>query len=63
MQHDLLFERFLSRERRQPPDIDLDIAHERREEVIQPVVVQVAHPADAGAKLETIAVTVELVQL
>ncbi len=32
---DLLFERFLSRERHEPPDIDLDIAHERREEVIQ----------------------------
>ncbi len=32
---DLLFERFLSRERAEPPDIDLDIAHERREEVIQ----------------------------
>lgn len=32
---DLLFERFLSRERQEPPDIDLDIAHQRREEVIQ----------------------------
>ncbi|NLE47325.1 MAG: error-prone DNA polymerase [Sandaracinaceae bacterium] len=32
---DLLFERFLSRERREPPDIDLDIEHNRREEVIQ----------------------------
>ncbi|MFU8803740.1 MAG: error-prone DNA polymerase, partial [Bradymonadaceae bacterium] len=31
----LLFERFLSKERAEPPDIDLDIAHERREEVIQ----------------------------
>jgi error-prone DNA polymerase len=31
----LLFERFLSRERNEPPDIDLDIEHERREEVIQ----------------------------
>jgi error-prone DNA polymerase len=31
----LLFERFLSKERNEPPDIDLDIAHERREEVIQ----------------------------
>lgn len=31
----LLFERFLSRERAEPPDIDLDIAHQRREEVIQ----------------------------
>ena len=34
---ELLFERFLSRERREPPDIDLDIMHERREEVIQHV--------------------------
>jgi error-prone DNA polymerase len=34
---ELLFERFLSRERKEPPDIDLDIAHERREEVIQHV--------------------------
>ena len=33
----LLFERFLSRERAEPPDIDLDIMHERREEVIQHV--------------------------
>jgi error-prone DNA polymerase len=32
---DLLFERFLSRERAEPPDIDLDIEHNRREEVIQ----------------------------
>lgn len=30
----LLFERFLSRERAEPPDIDLDIEHRRREEVI-----------------------------
>lgn len=34
---DLLFERFLSRERAEPPDIDLDIEHRRREEVIQHV--------------------------
>ena len=33
----LLFERFLSRERAEPPDIDLDIMHGRREEVIQHV--------------------------
>ncbi|MBI4511835.1 MAG: error-prone DNA polymerase [Deltaproteobacteria bacterium] len=32
---DLLFERFLSEERAETPDIDLDIAHQRREEVIQ----------------------------
>ena len=34
---DLLFERFLSKDRDEPPDIDLDIMHERREEVIQHV--------------------------
>ncbi|SFJ13282.1 error-prone DNA polymerase [Jannaschia pohangensis] len=34
-QHDLLFERFLSDERNEPPDIDVDFEHERREEVIQ----------------------------
>ncbi len=32
---DLLFERFISEERSDPPDIDIDIAHTRREEVIQ----------------------------
>src|SRR5205085_4712548 len=31
----LLFERFVSAERREPPDIDVDFEHERREEVIQ----------------------------
>ena len=31
----LLFERFISKERREPPDIDVDFEHERREEVIQ----------------------------
>ena len=31
----LLFERFISAERREPPDIDVDFEHERREEVIQ----------------------------
>ena len=36
----LLFERFLSRERAEPPDIDLDIEHDRREEVIQWVYVK-----------------------
>ena len=33
--NDLLFERFVSEERREPPDIDVDFEHERREEVIQ----------------------------
>ncbi len=32
---DLLFERFVSSERKEPPDIDVDFEHERREEVIQ----------------------------
>ncbi len=32
---DLLFERFVSAARREPPDIDVDFEHERREEVIQ----------------------------
>ncbi|HET7588500.1 MAG TPA: error-prone DNA polymerase, partial [Gammaproteobacteria bacterium] len=31
----LLFERFISKERAEPPDIDVDFEHERREEVIQ----------------------------
>ena len=31
----MLFERFISRERKEPPDIDVDFEHERREEVIQ----------------------------
>jgi error-prone DNA polymerase len=32
---ELLFERFISRERNEPPDIDVDFEHERREEVLQ----------------------------
>ena len=35
MQHDLLFSRFMSSERKEPPDIDVDFEHERREEVMQ----------------------------
>jgi error-prone DNA polymerase len=35
IQHELLFERFVSGERREPPDIDVDFEHERREEIIQ----------------------------
>jgi len=31
----MLFERFISRERNEPPDIDVDFEHERREEVLQ----------------------------
>ncbi len=34
-QIDLLFERFISEERKEPPDIDVDFEHERREMVIQ----------------------------
>ncbi len=33
--NDLLFERFVSEERREPPDIDVDFEHERRETVMQ----------------------------
>jgi error-prone DNA polymerase len=34
-EHQLLFDRFLSEQRSEPPDIDVDFEHERREEVIQ----------------------------
>ncbi|MDP3399816.1 MAG: aminotransferase class III-fold pyridoxal phosphate-dependent enzyme, partial [Brevundimonas sp.] len=33
--HNLLFERFMSADRNEPPDIDVDFEHERREEIIQ----------------------------
>ncbi|MGP7795771.1 error-prone DNA polymerase [Sphingomonas sp. CLY1604] len=35
MRYDLLFSRFVSAERNEPPDIDVDFEHERREEVMQ----------------------------
>jgi error-prone DNA polymerase len=35
MKHDLLFSRFVSEDRNEPPDIDVDFEHERREEVMQ----------------------------
>jgi error-prone DNA polymerase len=35
MKYDLLFSRFVSSERDEPPDIDIDFEHERREEIIQ----------------------------
>jgi len=35
LKHDLLFSRFVSAERDEPPDIDIDFEHERREEVMQ----------------------------
>ncbi|MGL4973723.1 MAG: error-prone DNA polymerase [Bosea sp. (in: a-proteobacteria)] len=34
-EHNVLFARFISEERREPPDIDVDFEHERREEIIQ----------------------------
>jgi error-prone DNA polymerase len=34
-ENDMLFARFISEERREPPDIDVDFEHERREEIIQ----------------------------
>src|SRR5205085_3278095 len=37
---DLLFERFVSKERNEPPDIDIDFEHQRREEVIQYIYQQ-----------------------
>jgi error-prone DNA polymerase len=43
MQIDLLFERFISEERKEPPDIDVDFEHERREEVIQHVYKRYGH--------------------
>ncbi|TGG95848.1 DNA polymerase III subunit alpha [Natronospirillum operosum] len=36
----LLFERFVSKERNEPPDIDVDFEHERREEVMQYIYVK-----------------------
>jgi error-prone DNA polymerase len=43
MKVDLLFERFVSQERKEPPDIDVDFEHERREEVIQNVYERYGH--------------------
>src|SRR5690606_41451936 len=40
---DLLFERFVSAERNEPPDIDVDFEHERREEVIQYIYKKYGH--------------------
>ncbi len=39
----LLFERFMSPERREPPDIDIDFEHERREEIIADIYQQYGH--------------------
>ena len=40
---DVLFERFLNTERREPPDIDVDFEHERREDVIQYIYRRYGH--------------------
>ncbi|WP_347329756.1 error-prone DNA polymerase [Marinimicrobium locisalis] len=45
----VLFERFLSKERDEPPDIDVDFEHERREEVIQYVYEKYGRPRAALA--------------
>ncbi|MEM6987328.1 MAG: PHP domain-containing protein, partial [Pseudomonadota bacterium] len=45
----LLFERFVSRERNEPPDIDVDFEHERREEVIQYIYRKYGHERAALA--------------
>ncbi|MDD2769021.1 MAG: error-prone DNA polymerase [Methylococcus sp.] len=51
---DLLFERFISKERNEPPDIDLDFEHERREEVIQYIYRKYGrHRAALAASLTT----------
>ncbi len=44
-----LFERFISRERGEPPDIDVDFEHERREEVIQYIYRKYGHERTALA--------------
>ena len=44
-----LFERFISRERGEPPDIDVDFEHERREEVIQYIYAKYGHERTALA--------------
>ncbi|MBA3598059.1 MAG: error-prone DNA polymerase [Methylibium sp.] len=50
----LLFERFISRERNEPPDIDVDFEHERREQVIQYIYNKYgAHRTALAAALAT----------
>ena len=48
-----LFERFISRERREPPDIDVDFEHQRREEVIQYIYEKYGHERAAIAATVT----------
>lgn len=51
---DLLFERFISAERGEPPDIDVDFEHQRREEVIQYIYQKYGrHRAGLAATLVT----------
>jgi error-prone DNA polymerase len=50
--NDLLFERFVSEERREPPDIDVDFEHERREIVMQWVLD--TYGCDLGALCATV---------
>ena len=46
---ELLFERFLSKERHEPPDIDVDFEHQRREEIIQYIYAKYGHARAALA--------------
>jgi error-prone DNA polymerase len=53
-EHDLLFARFISEERREPPDIDVDFEHERREEIIQHIYAKYGrHRAGIAATVIT----------
>ncbi|NMM80722.1 error-prone DNA polymerase [Acidovorax sp. SRB_14] len=49
----LLFERFISKERKEPPDIDVDFEHERREEVIQYIYAKYGRERAAIAAVVT----------
>jgi error-prone DNA polymerase len=49
----MLFERFISKERGEPPDIDVDFEHQRREEVIQYVYRIRGHRAAIAAAVST----------
>jgi error-prone DNA polymerase len=48
-ENETLFERFISRERKEPPDIDVDFEHQRREEVIQYIYEKYGHDRAAIA--------------
>ncbi len=53
MESSVLFERFISRERSEPPDIDVDFEHQRREEVIQYIYEKYGHDRAAIAATVT----------